>query len=1435
MGAGFPALMTPEAKKLLSATIRALRERLLEDLHQAMESEYQLGIARLRDTKLPEAARLRRLRLEAWLEEQVRAQTAAGGGKKGRTREDFRREVEQRAAYTWLNRLVVLRIMEATGLRREKVVTGGWESPGYQTFRELAPTIVQGDASEGYAFLLRLVCEELAVDLPGVFGVGSMGMAELVPLPSSTLRHLVEVLDEKALRECWDDDMTLGWVYQYWNDPEREALDAKLNARGKLEPHEIASKTQMFTERYMVDWLLQNSLGPMWLAICAKHGWVAEVERDGVLARLEARREQWRGKRERGEVELTELMPLEGDVERRWAYYVPQPLPQDAVEQAAGSVRELKILDPAVGSGHFLVVAFDLLVALYEEEARHRGKVGVEEWSEKAIVEAVLEGNLHGIDLDPRAVQIAAAALWLKARQRCEGARPRRVNLVASQLRLAGLKEDDAALVELREGVERETGIPAGLTMTIVKAIAGADHLGSLLRVESAVEEAIETYESEPSRRGGREVQGGLFGQRFPEEQRELIGKEEARETILEKLEVFLRRHTHGEDLGLRLRGEQLAAGVRFVRMVREGQYDLVVGNPPYQGTKKLQDARYIQETYPAEKPDLYGAFIGRCHQLSRVAGIVSLVTMLSWMFTKQFSALRTHILESYNLRIIADLRWCAFESMRHNTITMFTIWRTDQNTKPSIGLSVVPREERDESNTALERKRSAILLQIGKHDFNPQLLKSIPESPIAHWWSSSQIQEYNSSPKIADASPARQGMATADNVRFLRRHFELASPKPNKTISQSRWPPFIRGGSGRAWIEPVVDCVDWRQNGLIIKVLAENRYGSHSKRIANEAHYGHTGVSFSAIGIKFSGSAHRRPGVFGHTGSSVFDCHIAHMTCLMNSAKAQEILSTLNPGMHFEVGDVNRLPLFPIANADEIFATIESAFTLHESHREPSIEFLTPGPSPWRHAQSWAQLAVDRPDGAPLPPYTPELDPEPPTDHLSYALGIALGRFSPTGDGILEPTAPTTSLAHALPAGILFLDTTLDPADLRDSLGHPASAPLLAAWATHGPAIAPDTALRDYLTAPAAKGFFDLHRKTYENRPIHWPLSSEKRTFVAFVTIHRLTADTLRILLVDHLSPTLTRLEGELVDLRAAQTTLATTDKKSARSLDKRLSTVAAAHTELSAFITLVQACAEKGPPPPDPKKPERETDARYDPDLDDGVMINSAALYPLLLPLWKEPKKHWLELAAAKGKKDYDWAHLAMRYWPTRVDAKCRNDPSLAVAHGCFWKYHPLRAWTWELRLQDEIAPDFRITEEPYRGDGGHEAHRTVLLADHPIDALAAVEREALRRLRKHKRPLPSLSLLEPGLWTARPEECWTLELKILEKQGTDFLLLAPDEPTGRAALLRELPALEPQRRELLASLRPGQLFAGDESDDASPDDDDADADDESEDDDA
>src|ERR1051325_7253504 len=172
--------MTDDARAHL-ATIRGLREYLLGDLanptdkgalHDAVMSAYQLSV-RPQDAGLDEAARNRRRRLESWAREQVRANGTT------RTDADYIREAEKQAAYTLLNRIVVLRLLEAGGFRHPAVVTSGWESNAYKDFREIAPALVQSDETEGYAFLLRLVFEDLAVDLPGIFGPA--GVADLVP------------------------------------------------------------------------------------------------------------------------------------------------------------------------------------------------------------------------------------------------------------------------------------------------------------------------------------------------------------------------------------------------------------------------------------------------------------------------------------------------------------------------------------------------------------------------------------------------------------------------------------------------------------------------------------------------------------------------------------------------------------------------------------------------------------------------------------------------------------------------------------------------------------------------------------------------------------------------------------------------------------------------------------------------------------------------------------------------------------------------------------------------------------------------------------------------------------------------------------------------------------------------------------------------------
>lgn len=937
--------------------------------------------------------------------------------------------------------------------------------------------------------------------------------------------------------------------------------------------------------------------------------------------------------------------------------------------------------------------------------------------------------------------------------------------------------------------------MPGTLTDTIVQSIRGADHLGSLLQIDKAVDEAITQHETALATCPVQYTHD-LFGGPIENQQAIDFDAMATRQSLLEGLEQFLKSHTSGEDLGLRTRGKQLAAGVRFMRMLAEGSYDLVVANPPYQGTSKLSTSEYVETHYPLGKADLYSSFLLRGLQLARVGGVSAMLTMRNWMFIKQFSDLRSWILSTYNIRAFGDFAIGAFDEVPNDVLSV--VVSVFRNAPPTNVLSTAlqPTSPYDNSydRARTSRKRAATLCHVGHYQFAPTALKLVPEWPLVYWWDPDLLRKYETGPLFIDRYKVTVGLQTGNNYRFVRSAWEVekslveTSTVFHQLINDAQpWKPYVKGAAGVLWVEPLNDVIWYPSSQHAAYDLLESaRYGQGA------AFYGSPGVAFTKIGSIFSARRFRYASIFDVAGSAAFGTDLEDVICLLNSAFGKRVLMDLNPTVNFQVGDVKRLAVVPIPSAHEIWSEVESAFGSHESHREPSVEFKRPGPSPWRYAQEWAQLAVDRPHGHPLPKYVEVLVPEPPTDHLSFALGVALGRFDRTGEGILDPNCE--KVLHALPGGILFLNGALPEFDFSDSLGHPASRCLHDAWSEFGPRIVPQASLRDYLRE---KFFSDIHKSMYQNRPIYWPLSSAKKTFVAWINIHRWNANTLRSLLADHLQLTaLPRIDGELEDLRKARA-------DGAKSSDARFLQLQKWKEELDEFITLVKDCAEKGPSPTDGTCPKREVDVRYDPNLDDGVMINSAALWPLLEPQWKDPKKWWKELAVAssKGNKDYDWSHLAMRYFPKRVDEKCQKDPSLGVAHGCFWKYHPAKAWAWELRLQDEIAPDFRIKEASYRGDGGDVEHRVAYLRDHALDAIATIEKEVLRRRKDAPgKVIQELTILEPGLWSSEPEACWDMETRIIKKQEFGFRLIAPDEAEARAKLIAETPQKETGRRRML-----------------------------------
>ena len=711
------------------------------------------------------------------------------------------------------------------------------------------------------------------------------------------------------------------------------------------------------------------------------------------------------------------------------------------------------------------------------------------------------------------------------------------------------------------------TGIPEQLTDKIVEALKGADYLGSLLKVNAEVDQAINQYEREIFRPLQLEI-----GQVAVEE-KSAFDSVEAKKFLLEKLESFLNRCTSGDDLGLRLRGEQLAAGVRFIRIVRENFYDLVIGNPPYQGTSKMVDAKYVAKEYPRGKADLYAAFLERGLQLVKHGGISAMLTMRGWMFIQQFTQIREWLVEEKDIRLLGDVSWGAFSEMKDNPVTMSVIYNSEASKNYAVALAPTDPNNRVRSAEELRQKIAGLLAQIGRYEFWSDRFNLIKEKPLVYWWDNDFLRRYAETPKLGDETDVKQGMATANNTRFLRLPWEikvsdlLICPATESLfyLPNYQWVPYIKGAAGKAWFEPLTEVLLWEPNALAVKLM--ERDGKQTSRPQNERFYFKQGISYSTIGAYFSARCNRFKSVFDVSGSSVFPTNIPNAVCLMNSKTAQKFLTALNPTVNFQVGDVKRLPLFPIESAEEIFTQLEEAFTEHEAARETSVEFRQPAPSAWNYAQTWAQTAVDRQPGTPLPPYQPTYEQPPATNYISYALGIALGRFHKNGAGIIAGNHTDEAV---LPYGILYLSAYND----NDSLQHPACEFLQQTWEDHSTAIAKGKTLSEWLR----QSFFkDIHLGMYENRPIYFPISSAKKNFVAYISIHRWTENTLQTLLADYLRPELNQIEGELNDLIESRNQ---GDKKTQAKAEERYHKLQQQQTELKTLIDQVRQCAEEGAP---------------------------------------------------------------------------------------------------------------------------------------------------------------------------------------------------------------------------------------------------------------
>lgn len=606
--------MNQDVRNRIQRTTQSARTLLESEFAEQLEGLYDIramgSITHQPSAHLDGHKRLVREKLLAAIDHH-----ATGTSNRADAITDYLRE----AAFTALNRFVALKLLEARGLIQE-CVSQGDQSSGFKEFVGLAPGTVQLE-DHGYRLYLESLFDEIGQDVGVLFD--RRDPAGLFWPRRQALNDLLTILNDSRLLAVWNEDETIGWVYQYFNSSEerkkmRDESQAPRNSR------ELAVRNQFFTPRYVVQFLTENTLGRLWLEM--------QGEKTGLAQHCE--------------------------------YLVRSP-GEPAQRRPKKDPRDLRILDPACGSGHFLLYSFDLLLTIYDEAwedesfdvpSQTTGQTLRDDYPDLEVLRLaaptlIVEHNLHGVEIDPRCAQIAALALWLRAQRAWKAVdvpateRPflRRTHIVVAE----PIPGDAATADEFAERLDLP--LLSGLFKKIVGEMRLAGDLGALLRVEDAIAaelgKAREQFvqQAQPAR--------SLPGLERARNQGELdlsgIDDDgffhEAEARILVALRSFAETATGGTNVRRRLFAGDAAQGVALIDLLRT-HFDVVLMNPPF-GAGTAAAKKEFERSYPRTKNDLYAAFVERGIQLLEPHGMLGAITSRTGFFLSSFQKWREEIL----------------------------------------------------------------------------------------------------------------------------------------------------------------------------------------------------------------------------------------------------------------------------------------------------------------------------------------------------------------------------------------------------------------------------------------------------------------------------------------------------------------------------------------------------------------------------------------------------------------------------------------------------------------------------------------------------------------------------------------------------------------------------------------------------------------------
>lgn len=1050
-------------------------------------------------------------------------------------------QVIERVAYIWFNRFCALRFMDVNRYTRIGVV-----SPAEGQFQpeilaeakmghideemvndKVRPQIfalLNGKApsrdpqGEAYRLLVVTVCNFWNKAMPFLFQRIDDYTELLMPDDLLSGNSILAYTREAMTPDACEDVEVIGWLYQFYISEKKEKVFACLKKNKKITPENIPAATQLFTPHWIVRYLVENSLGRLWL-----------------LNRPDSR--------------LVEQMD----------YYIkPEQAETDFL--CIGKPEEIKICDPACGSGHMLTYAFDLLYAIYEEEG----------YEPAEIPEKILTHNLYGIEIDERAGELAAFALTMKARAKQrrffnKGVKP---NICV----LENIHFNEGELKNYMDFIGRN--LFTAPLQTTLHQFEDADNFGSLIRPNVT------------------DVDGIL--------------------RILESKNV-------SEQLFINMTHQKVLQALRQADSLST-KYHVVIANPPYMGGGNMNPRlkTWLSNYYPTSKANLMTTFMDRIPELLVESGFWGMINLPVWMFLGAYERLRLSLLTRQWILSLLHLGRGIFGA-DFGSVAFVCENREPRGTKKSQFFKLFTNHVEVRTPEAIE---VLFLSRTSRHYVIQQdELTKIPGQPIAYWANDSVRRAFKESRILSEHTELKTGIIAGDNDTFIRTWFEVSheriSPKGKPPENFNRkWYPLLKGGERRKWYGNLENVIDYENEG-------KNLSATPNAMLRNKDYYFKAGIHWNRLSNEYFGARLTESGcIFEDLSPSLFSRESqSKILPYLNSCASQYFLKLFTSGRKTEVGHVGSLP-YPdchileqasqngrqavcISQSDWNSRDISWGFTdlplLNPDYRQPTLKATFQKLSAhWREITLEMQRLEEENNHIFIEAYglQDELTPEVPLNEItlfcnphyrygndkseeeleallladtmrelvSYAVGCMFGRYALDKPGLIlasqgetikdylrrvsEPSFPASD-DNVIPlldgdwftdditerfrkflrvvfgdahyeANLKFIEQALNIKDKRNYC------------------------IRDYFLDE----FYADHVKRYKKRPIYWLFSSPKGNFNALIYMHRYRPDTVSVVLNDYLREFRTKLTSHKNHLEAVSISASSSQDEKAKAL---------------------------------------------------------------------------------------------------------------------------------------------------------------------------------------------------------------------------------------------------------------------------------------------